>query len=140
MNQQVFIVIVLSIVVFFLLREFWCWYFKINKRYNLMEEKLATVIKVLYEINSNLSDKVDSQNIEPGSVNLKASNIKTDFNSNTTQEIDQYDLTGITSIVCSGCFTEYSPNISNGRLVNGCSYCPNCGKKVTQKELFDTMN
>lgn len=51
-----------------------------------------------------------------------------------------YDFSDITSIVCSNCMNEYSPDIVNGTLVEGYTTCPKCGTTISEKELFETFN
>ena len=59
MNQEVFfsliIYVIVVILVFLLLREFWCWYFKINKVVSLLE-------KIVNNTNSQnpIEEKTDS--------------------------------------------------------------------------------
>ena len=56
MNQTefVFLTIAVTIAVFLLLREVFCWYFKINKRVALQEKVLDELVK-LNSLNSDLS-------------------------------------------------------------------------------------
>ena len=44
-----FLIILISIVIFLVLREFWCWYWKINQRNKLLED----IRKELRILNSN---------------------------------------------------------------------------------------
>jgi hypothetical protein len=44
---QIAIGVIIGLIVFFLiLREFWCWYWKINKLVSLMEEQNALLTKL----------------------------------------------------------------------------------------------
>jgi hypothetical protein len=45
--MYVLVAIVLFLIIFLILREFWCWFFKFNKLVTLMEEqnKLLTELK-----------------------------------------------------------------------------------------------
>jgi hypothetical protein len=53
---QLILYAALGIAVFMILREFWCWYFKINERIVLMKEQNRLLRKVLGEDN----DKTDT--------------------------------------------------------------------------------
>lgn len=72
MNQNILIYIFFSVAIFLLLREFWVWYFKINK-----------LISILQKIEKHLNPEEDSlvntkkENIicpECGHVNLQGAN------------------------------------------------------------------
>jgi hypothetical protein len=61
--QTIFLSIVISIAVFLLLREVFCWYFKINKRISLLSDIKAELVKANSYSNPNkepaqLSSKV----------------------------------------------------------------------------------
>jgi hypothetical protein len=51
-------VIVILIILFLILRKFWCWYWKINKRVVLLEEQN----KMLETINNNLLKNLEVNN------------------------------------------------------------------------------
>jgi hypothetical protein len=55
------IAIIIFIVMFLVLREFWCWFFKINIRISLLEEQ-NSILRVAFKI----------QNIDPNGVSLRA--------------------------------------------------------------------
>lgn len=44
--EYVLVLVLISIIAFLLLREFFCWYFKINKRISLIEELINEVKKI----------------------------------------------------------------------------------------------
>jgi hypothetical protein len=50
--------IISFIVLFLILREFWCWYWKINERVALLEEQTQT----LKTINDNLLKNLETSN------------------------------------------------------------------------------
>lgn len=53
--DKIFIYLLICIVIFLVLREFWCWYFKINKATSLLEEILIE-LRILNKRNSNKQD------------------------------------------------------------------------------------
>ena len=59
-NLEMIIIIgaIILIVVFFLTREFWCWYWKINQRISLMEEQNKLLMLFLKDEKKNLSDQI----------------------------------------------------------------------------------
>jgi hypothetical protein len=59
-GQTVIVVIVGLIVFFLILREFWCWYWKINKRIVLLEEqnRLLSGINENLQLNMKISNKI----------------------------------------------------------------------------------
>ena len=66
---------IIVIVVFFITREFWCWYWKINERISLMD-KQNELFKLI----------IKSQNIKiPEELNDKLNDLKT-FSANGTQK------------------------------------------------------
>ena len=40
MYQNLFVSIIIIVIIFLITREFWCWYFKINKVADLLEQQL----------------------------------------------------------------------------------------------------
>jgi hypothetical protein len=52
--QTIFLSIVISIVVFLLLREVFCWYFKINKRISLLQDIKDELVKSNEGVNPNI--------------------------------------------------------------------------------------
>ena len=57
-NSMMYVIIVIAvcILIFMVTREFWCWYFKINKNNELLEQILNELKKVN---KSNSSEKID---------------------------------------------------------------------------------
>jgi len=69
--------IFISIIVFLILREFWCWYFKINKRIELLENILSELKKQ----NNNKQSKSEQSNKQ----NSKSQNLS-EKKQNTTSK------------------------------------------------------
>jgi hypothetical protein len=61
MGDFVIIVIIISIVIFLLLREFWCWFFKINKRISLLEEQ-NSILRFAFKIQDTDPNRLDYVN------------------------------------------------------------------------------
>jgi hypothetical protein len=65
------IVIIISIVIFLLLREFWCWFFKINEKISLLEEQ-NSILRFAFKIQDtdpNRLDYVNTKNLQALHVN-----------------------------------------------------------------------
>jgi len=67
--ENLFVSLIIIVVIFLITREFWCWYFKINKVVGILEQKLEEqkrsnelLLKLVKE-NSSLSiEKMKSEN------------------------------------------------------------------------------
>ena len=60
-NTTIFTIII-SIVLFFLLREVFCWYYKINDIKNIMEEQRDLLKNILEKENKNSRETKSSKN------------------------------------------------------------------------------
>ena len=49
--------IIISIILFFILREVFCWYYKINDIKNIMEEQRDLLKKIVEKENKNTGEK-----------------------------------------------------------------------------------
>ena len=56
--QYAIISILVSVLIFLILREFFCWYFKINKRISLMEELISEIKKMNKEDTEDEKKKI----------------------------------------------------------------------------------
>jgi hypothetical protein len=61
--QIIFLSIVISIAVFLLLREVFCWYFKINKRLSVLLDIKAELVKANEGVNPNREPAQSSSKI-----------------------------------------------------------------------------
>jgi uncharacterized protein YpmB len=90
------IIVVITIIIFLIFREIFCWYWKINKRIEILEEnnKLLSKIALLLEkpniddYNSGTSDSIDSI----------FKNDKKEYNISYTDDLDYYINEGILTI------------------------------------------
>ncbi|MCR5187600.1 MAG: hypothetical protein K6C97_01600 [Treponema sp.] len=80
------LIIIISIVVFLILREFVCWYFKINERKVLLEQILAE-LRILNKGNKTEDDEIYSE-----SVTSKGKNIKEPPKQEETDEDEEEDI------------------------------------------------
>lgn len=110
------IIVVATVIIFFLTREFWCWYFKINKKIELMNtnneyqkilmKKLDRLMEIRDEIkttNDILREKHITNEIRPKNNNA--------INKNEEEE----------KIVCFSC--KHKNNLKD-------EYCKECGNKI----------
>ncbi len=61
-GKYVICILIIGILLFLLIREFNCWYWKINKRINLQQrqiELLESIDKKLDDLNDNLTEEED---------------------------------------------------------------------------------
>ena len=62
----IIIVAIIAIVLFFLTREFWCWYWKINERISLMEKQNEYFRLLLKNQNIKLPEELNSVKTSSG--------------------------------------------------------------------------
>ena len=115
------IVFVISIVLFILLREFWCWYFKINERNKYLYDTLIELQNIKKLLKSNM-------NVEDSSISNKNNFLRNNQSIGKGNKLPIIDATAInTSLqytsdgnwICPKC-NEKNPK--NKRECNGCSY------------------
>lgn len=75
-NGMLIIIAIVVIIIFLLSREFWCWYFKINKRISLMEKQNEYFVALLKNKNIKLPDGWDD--IKTSSTNSNVEQKKCD--------------------------------------------------------------
>lgn len=69
MEDAMFISFVVAVVIFLILREFFCWYWKINERTDLLESinnKLSAINSKLSALNAMPNLKESGESVEEG--------------------------------------------------------------------------
>ena len=78
-------ILVVSFIIFLIVREFWCWYFKINERKKLLEEILAELKKM------NNESEQDSE-VGENYNNFKKTHKKKNENKELNEEDDEEEI------------------------------------------------
>lgn len=115
-GQFVTFVIVITLVIFLLLREFWCWYWKINKINTLLEEitielkRNSTTIECLLNQDNPSNHNKGEQSIHKTDKSVSVKPIEV---VNNNIQVENETVTN-----CGLCKKE----------ILGTLYCPNCDK------------
>jgi hypothetical protein len=79
-SSTIVIVLIIAVVLFFVLRELNCWYWKINKRVDLLEKQNSLLEKILTQLTGKPSTEI------PPEIKIKPNDISNSFISNLSDE------------------------------------------------------
>lgn len=114
-------IIILYVVIFFITRELWCWYLKINSREKTLEE----ISKTLKEINHRLDVSESTKTPKP----KKKTSPKSNSDSKKASELKESTTTERTKFQCHSCQSA----LTTSAKING--KCQKCDAELKGPQL-----
>ncbi len=165
MYSQQFLLIIFAtltvlIIIFILLREFFCWYFKINKRISILDSILQELIKI--NANNTIDNKTHNENTEKEEsktalasekpievendtkkkinemvINKEKSNkiMKENISVETIGKVKKNKIIEHKKAYCPRCKSVIIAEFENNKIINGYIACDNC-KYILNNEEF----